>query len=61
MKKLFFLIFFIFFSILYSNEIKRDIDISNMPLADVANILSKETGQNIIASQEAKNIIVDAY
>ncbi len=61
MKKLFFLIFFIFFSILYSNEIKKDIDISNMPLADVANILSKETGQNIIASQEAKNIIVDAY
>lgn len=61
MKKLIFLIFFIIFSNLYSTEIRRDIDISNMPLAEVASILSKETKQNIIASQEAKNIIVDAY
>lgn len=61
MKKFIFFLFFIIFFNLFSNEIKKDIDISNMPLSDVAGILSKETGLNIITSQEAKNIIIDAY
>lgn len=61
MKKKLFFIFLIFFSISFSHQIKQDIDISNMPLYDVLNILSKESGKNIIASKEAKNIIIDAY
>ena len=61
MKKTLFIIFFMFFSILFSNDLKKDIDISNMALYDVVSILSKESGKNIIASKEAKDIIIDAY
>ncbi|MBQ3437722.1 MAG: type II secretion system protein GspD [Fusobacterium sp.] len=61
MKKIFILIFFTIFIFSFSSEIKQDIDISNMPLHNVLSILSKESGKNIIASQEAKNIVIDAY
>lgn len=61
MKKTIFFIFFMFYTILSPNEIKKDIDISNMPLYDVVGILSRESGKNIIASKEAKDIIIDAY
>lgn len=61
MKKNLFFIFLLFFTFSLSTEIKRDIDIANMPLYDVVSILSKECNQNIIASKEAKNIVIDAY
>lgn len=61
MKKIFILIFFTIFIFSFSSEIKQDIDISNMPLHNVLSILSKESGKNIIASQETKNIVIDAY
>lgn len=61
MKKIivYFLIF-LNFSI-YSSVINQDIDISNMKLNDVLMILSKESEENIICSQEAKNLVIDTY
>lgn len=61
MKKILIIFSFFIFSYTFSNNLKKDVEISNMPLYDVLSILSKETGQNIISSENAKNIIIDSY
>lgn len=61
MKKFLIIIFLFLSSLAFSNQLRENMDISNMPLADVVAILSSESGKNIITSQEAKNVIIDAY
>lgn len=61
MKKLIFILFLIINIFSYSQRIKEDIEIYNMKLYDVLMILSKESGKSFIASQEAKNILIDNY
>ena len=61
MKKLILVFFMLFNYLLYSSNLPRDVDIINMPLHDVLSILSKESGENIICSNDAKDLIIDTY
>lgn len=61
MKKLILIFFMLFNYLLYSSNLPRDVDIINMPLHDVLSILSKESGENIICSNDAKDLIIDTY
>lgn len=61
LKKFILFLFISISSIIYANNLSRDIDIVGMPLHDVLAILSKESGKNLISSKETKDIIVDMY
>ena len=61
LKKFILFLFISISSIIYANNLSRDIDIVGMPLHDVLAILSKESGKNLISSKETKDIIVDTY
>ena len=61
LKKFILFLFISISSIIYANNLSRDIDIVGMPLHDVLAILSKVSGKNLISSKETKDIIVDTY
>lgn len=61
MKKIVSILFLIVSIFTYSKRINSDIEITNMKLYDVLAILSKESGETFICSQESKNIIIDNY